>query len=68
MWNSGLNVLTYDPVAHRSLLFGGRSGRTGNDAFLADTWAWDGRRWIQLAGPIYPTTPASGVRKAPATP
>jgi hypothetical protein len=59
-----LSFFPSDPASHRLLLFGGwRRGSV--DEFLGDTWAWDGSRWTQLAGPVYANLsgpPASGAR------
>ena len=36
--------MAYDPERGESILFGGRIG----DAFLNDTWRWDGGRWARV--------------------
>ncbi len=39
--------MAWDPIGHRMVLFGGWATLTGG---LADTWAWNGTFWTNLAG------------------
>jgi hypothetical protein len=46
--------MVWDPSLGAIVLFGGFVGLNGAKAMdLSDTWSWDGRRWRQLAGPVY---------------
>lgn len=45
----GTAAAAYDPLRHRTVLFGGN-----NTVFLGDTWTWDGTTWLpqfQAASP-----------------
>lgn len=43
----GRNAMTYDPRRRQVVMFGGASApdSTGAQAFMGDTWTWDGERW-----------------------
>lgn len=42
------HAMAFDSQRNQTVLFGGSGGR-GGGFFLADTWAWDGENWTQLA-------------------
>jgi Galactose oxidase, central domain len=42
-------AMTYDPIRHVTLLFGGDSGIAGNAPQLSDWWKWDGTTWTALS-------------------
>lgn len=58
-----LTCMTWDPSLGALVLYGGRADPNGPD--LGDTWSWNGRSWVQLAGPIYPETSPPAVASAP---
>ena len=42
----GRAAMTYDPIHHRTVLFGGTNG---NKTGFADTWLWDGITWTEAS-------------------
>jgi hypothetical protein len=42
-------AVAYDPLAHKTILIGGRS-ETPQADYPEDAWVWDGASWSQLAG------------------
>jgi hypothetical protein len=44
-------AMTYDPVSHKTVLFGGLGPGVG---YLADTWTFDGTTWTQEITPVAP--------------
>jgi hypothetical protein len=57
------SCMTWDPSLGALVLFGGPAGPNGPS--LGDTWSWNGRSWVQLAGPIYPETPSPSAAPFP---
>lgn len=45
------HALAYDAARERVVLFGGTTGSVGKAPMLADTWEWDGRRWLRVEVP-----------------
>jgi hypothetical protein len=43
----GSRYFAWDPFQSRLVLFGGEG--TFQDAFLSDTWTWDGKNWTKLS-------------------
>ncbi len=61
--------MAWDPATAQMILFGGESMTPSYARVdLADTWAWDGSTWIQLAGPYYPPAPSPTPETSPASP
>ncbi len=46
-----LHAMAYDPVSHRTMLYGGCINYTCVD----DTWVWDGTSWTQLTPATHPS-------------
>jgi hypothetical protein len=51
-------MMTYDPVRHQVVLFGGQV--FGFAGFLADTWIWNGSAWAKSNPATSPTARAYG--------
>ncbi|QQS08050.1 MAG: immunoglobulin domain-containing protein [Phycisphaerales bacterium] len=45
----GGHAMIYDPSRHSVLLMGGFPYAETCNNYFADTWAWDGSQWVQLA-------------------
>lgn len=48
-------AIAYDPANREVVLFGGNGAGNGTSGILADTWAWNGSTWSELAPPTSPS-------------
>lgn len=53
------HAMAYDSVRNKVLLYGGWNSQTGT--FFNDTWAWDGRDWINLPSGNLPLAAGHGL-------
>jgi cysteine-rich repeat protein len=55
------HAMAYDPISRRVILFGGRALTDLGGQDLGDTWAWDGRVWVNLSSIPSPSPRAGHV-------
>ncbi|MCU0867481.1 MAG: hypothetical protein MUC36_27175 [Planctomycetes bacterium] len=46
-------AIAHDPVAQRTVIFGGRTDAT--NSFFDGTFVWDGQAWTDITGPVRPS-------------